>query len=84
MEFQFKIKNSKFIISVLVFLLGAVTADTYAQEKKTVRLVTVSLSWNSALPGRGATSFHPIWSCFIRDAPTSSGRTVALSQPRPW
>ncbi|HTM06804.1 MAG TPA: ABC transporter substrate-binding protein [Verrucomicrobiae bacterium] len=51
MNFKFKIQNSKFKICALVLLLAAQAVETYAQEKKTVRLVTVSFSWNSALPG---------------------------------
>jgi sulfonate transport system substrate-binding protein len=51
MNFKFKIQNSKFKICALVLLLAAQAVEAYAQEKKTVRLVTVSFSWNSALPG---------------------------------
>ena len=50
MNFKFNIQNSKFKICALALLLVVHAADTYAQEKKTVRLVTVSLSWNSGLP----------------------------------
>ena len=56
MNFKFKTQNSKLkIIPALVIALLALHAGgSGAQEKKTVRLVTVSLSWNSALPGRVA------------------------------
>jgi NitT/TauT family transport system substrate-binding protein len=54
MELRFKIKNSRFKICALALLLLCQTVETYAQEKKTVRLVTVSFSWNSALPGKVA------------------------------
>ncbi len=52
MESQFKIINSKSKICFLVLLLILHASETYAQEKKNIRLVTVSFSWNSALPGR--------------------------------
>src|SRR5215470_2828422 len=54
MDFQFKTQNSKLKICTVVLLLLWPALETSAQEKKTVRLVTVSLSWNSALPGRVA------------------------------
>lgn len=50
MSFKFKIKNSKFKICALALLLAAHAAEISAQEKKTVRLVIVSLSWNSEIP----------------------------------
>lgn len=52
MNFKLKIQNSKFkIIIALVAALFALPFDSVrAQEKKSVRLVTVSFSWNSALP----------------------------------
>src|SRR6185295_8218997 len=53
MNFKFHLQNSKLKIGALVLLLLSQT-QAYAQEKKTVRIVTVSLSWNSALPGRVA------------------------------
>lgn len=53
MNFRSRLQNSKFNIGALVLLLLLQT-QAYAQEKKTVRIVTVSLSWNSALPGRVA------------------------------
>src|SRR4051812_8917946 len=50
MNLKFNTQNSKLNICALVLLLALHAADTRAQEKKTVRLVTVSLSWNSGLP----------------------------------
>jgi len=52
MNFKFNTRNSrlKIAFALAVALLG-LTPSAGAQEKKTVRLVTVSFSWNSALPG---------------------------------
>jgi NitT/TauT family transport system substrate-binding protein len=51
MNFKFKNQNSKLkIIPAVVIALLALQANVGGQEKKTIRLVTVSLSWNSGLP----------------------------------
>lgn len=52
MNFKFDTRNSKLkiILAFFVALLELQFATLHAQEKKTVRLVTVSLSWNSGLP----------------------------------
>lgn len=54
MNFKFKSQNSKLKICAAALLLLCHPAAISAQEKKTVRLVTVSLSWNSGLPGKVA------------------------------
>jgi ABC-type nitrate/sulfonate/bicarbonate transport system substrate-binding protein len=55
MEPKFNINNSKLkVLLAAVVLLGAFGAVAEGQEKKTLRLVTVSFSWNSALPGKVA------------------------------
>ena len=50
MNLKFKTQNSKLKICALALLLVLQAAEAFTQEKKTVRLVTVSLSWNSGLP----------------------------------
>ncbi len=84
MNFKFNIQNSKFKICLLALLLAAHAADACAQEKKTVRLVIVSLSWNSEIPLKVAMArgffreqgllFEPI---FIRGGPAALAAMVS-------
>ena len=53
---NFKTRNSKFkfLLAAAILFVGAITTSAHAQEKKNIRLVLVSLSWNSEIPLRVA------------------------------
>ncbi len=53
---NFKTQNSKFkfFLAAAILFVGAITTSAQAQEKKNIRLVLVSLSWNSEIPLRVA------------------------------
>lgn len=53
---NFKTQNSKFkfLLAAAILFVGAITTSAQAQEKKNIRLVLVSLSWNSEIPLRVA------------------------------
>jgi NitT/TauT family transport system substrate-binding protein len=86
MNFKFKTQNSKFniVLAVATFLLYLPAATVCAQEKKNIRLVLVSLSWNSEIPLRVAIAkgyfkeqglgFEPI---FIRGGPAALAAMVS-------
>src|ERR1700675_2140111 len=83
---NFKTQNSKFkfLLAAAILFAGAITAPAHAQEKKNIRLVLVSLSWNSELPLRVAIAkgyfkeqglgFEPI---FIRGGPGALAAMVS-------
>jgi NitT/TauT family transport system substrate-binding protein len=83
---NFKTQNSKFkfLLAAAILFAGAITAPAHAQEKKNIRLVLVSLSWNSELPLRVAIAkgyfkeqglgFEPI---FIRGGPAALAAMVS-------
>ncbi len=83
---NFKSQNSKckILLAAAILLVGAITTSAYAQEKKNIRLVLVSLSWNSELPLRVAIakgyfkeqglSFEPI---FIRGGPAALAAMIS-------
>jgi NitT/TauT family transport system substrate-binding protein len=55
MNFEFNIHRLKFnIVAAVILLLCLPGASLHAQEKKNIRLVLVSLSWNSEIPLRVA------------------------------
>src|SRR5712692_149475 len=74
----------KFLLAAAILFVGAITTSAHAQEKKNIRLVLVSLSWNSEIPLRVAIakgyfkeqglSFEPI---FIRGGPAALAAMVS-------
>lgn len=86
MNFKFKTHNSNFsiVLAVATFLICLTAATAGAQEKKNVRLVIVSLSWNSEIPLKVAMAkgyfkeqglgFEPV---FIRGGPAALAAMVS-------
>jgi ABC-type nitrate/sulfonate/bicarbonate transport system substrate-binding protein len=54
MNFNTQNSKFKFHLAAAILFVGAITTSAHAQEKKNIRLVLVSLSWNSEIPLRVA------------------------------
>src|SRR5512145_2499457 len=72
------------VISIVIFILLLLATSVIAQEKKNLRIVFVSLSWNNQLPFRVATAkgyFKDqglmVESIFVRGGPTAIAALVS-------